>query len=280
MKLQLEDINIEAISLAGFYTCIQLPDFKITFDMGICPRSAINKHHIFFTHCHGDHIAGVIRHCSSREMMRLSPPTYVVGTQDLDNFNLFMDSARKMCRSTMSYNVHAMDPGEHLDIRKDLRVRTYRSVHRVPCQGYILSKIKHKLRPELKDVPRKELIRKRTMGECLTEEIETPLISYTGDTTIDVFKREPQLQNVKVLITEATFLDDKVTKDLARSRGHIHLDDIIEHAHLFTQPAIVLMHFSSRYGSEQIKKLIKKKLPNELYQRIHIIPNDQPLENF
>ena len=93
MKLHLEDINIEAISLAGFYTCIQLPDFKITLDMGICPRSSINKQFVFFTHAHADHISGVIRHCSSREMMGLPPPTYIVGSEDENNFNSFMASS-------------------------------------------------------------------------------------------------------------------------------------------------------------------------------------------
>ena len=120
MKLQLEGITIEAISLAGFYTCIQFPEYRVAFDLGICPRSAINKGHVFFTHAHGDHIAGVVRHCSSREMLRLPPPVYVVGKEDIDNFNTFMESARKLCRSGMPYEVIAVSPGDHIDVRKIL----------------------------------------------------------------------------------------------------------------------------------------------------------------
>ena len=280
MKLQLEGITVNAISLAGFYTCIQLPDFKIAIDMGICPRSAINKQNVLFTHCHGDHIAGVVRHCSSREMLGLPPPRYFVGSEDVDNFNAFMTAARKMCRNTMPYEVQAMKPKDFFDVRKNLRIRSYRSIHRVPCQGYIVSNIKEKLRPELQDVPREELISRRNSGERLTYEVETPLVSYTGDTTIDVFHKEPLLQQVKVLITEVTFFDESVSAQSARERGHIHIDDIVENAELFKQPEIVFMHFSSRYSTAKVEQICKQKLPSNLQQRVHFIPNDQPLHHF
>jgi len=280
MELQLDGITIDAISLAGFYTCIQLPDFKIALDMGICPRSSLNKQHVFFTHSHGDHIAGVVRHCSSREMLGLPPPTYFIGKEDIDNFNSFMNSARKLCRSRMPYEVQSMSPGDSVDVRKNLRVRSYRSIHRVPCQGYIVSSIKQKLRPELAVCSREELISRRKAGEVLTFDIETPLVSYTGDTTIDLFHRETQLQEVKILVTEVTFFDDNVNQKSAKDRGHMHIDDIAENSHLFPQENIVLMHFSSRYSTAKVKQLSQKKLPSELFKRIHFIPNDQPLQKF
>jgi ribonuclease Z len=280
MKLHVEGITIDAISLAGFYTCIQLPDFKIALDMGICPRSAINKQHVFFTHCHGDHIAGVVRHCSSREMLGLPPPTYYIGSEDVEHFKSFIDAARKLCRSRMPYFVHEIKPNQQVDIRKDIRVKSFRSIHRVPCQGYTIYGVKQKLRTELLGNSREELISRRQSGEILTVDVETPLISYTGDTTIDLFQKEQQLQQVKVLITEVTFFDDKVDAAAAKTRGHIHIDDIVRQANLFTQPAIVFTHFSSRYSTSIVEQICKKKLPSDLYQRIHLIPNDQPLVGF
>ena len=280
MKLHVEGITIDAISLAGFYTCIQLPDFKLAIDMGICPRSAINKQHVFFTHCHGDHIAGVIRHCSSREMLGLPPPTYYVGSEDVENFTSFMEAARKLCRSRMPFELFAIQPNQQVDVRKNLRVKSFRSIHRVPCQGYIVYGLKQKLRPEFLGMPRENLISLREGGEKLTKDVETPLISYTGDTTIDVFHRIPELQSVKVMITEVTFFDDKVDAKAAKKRGHIHIDDIVEQIHLFNQPAVIFTHFSSRYSTSMVEQICKKKLPSELCQRLHLIPNDQPLVGF
>ena len=137
--------------------------------------------------------------------------------------------------------------------------------------------LKQKLRPDLKECGREELIARRNKGEILTEDLETPLVSYTGDTTIDVFHKEPRLQELKVLITEVTFLDDKVSHQEAKRRGHLHLDDIVQNAHLFCQPAVVLMHFSSRYSTKHIQRLCQQKLPNDLYQRVHIVSNDEPI---
>lgn len=280
MKLQLEEIMIDAISLAGFYTCIQFPEYRVAFDLGICPRSSINKGHVFFTHAHGDHIAGVVRHCSSREMLRLPPPTYVIGKEDVDNFNEFMASARKLCRSGMPYEIIGISPGDHIDVRKNLRVRSYRSIHRVPCQGYTIFETKQKLRKELLGCPREELISRREAGETLTIEIETPIATYTGDTTIDVFQREKSLQDVPILITEVTFFDDSVSLESSRHRGHIHIDDIVENAELFTQKSILLMHSSARFNPLKIEAICKKKLPSDLFQRVSILPNNQPLEGF
>lgn len=280
MKLQLEGISIEAISLAGFYTCIQFPEYKIAIDLGISPRSAINKGHVFFTHAHGDHIAGVVRHCSSREMLRLTPPTYVIGKEDIENFHGFMDAARKMCRSGMPYEAIGISPGDHIDVRRDLRVRSYRSIHRVPCQGYIVYELKQKLRKEFVGLERNELISRRKSGEVLTEDIERPLVTYTGDTTIDLFIKEPALQDVPVLITEVTFFDDSVSKESAKMRGHIHIDDIVDNIELFTQKSILLMHSSARFNPEQIIEICRQKLPPELFKRVHILPNNQALEGF
>lgn len=280
MKLQLEGITIEAISLAGFYTCIQFPEHRVAFDLGICPRSAINKSHVFFTHAHGDHIAGVVRHCSSREMLRLPPPTYIIGKEDLDNFNHFMDAARKLCRSGMPYEVIGISPKDYIDVRKNLRVRSYRSIHRVPCQGFTLFETKQKLRQEFLACTREELILQREAGEKLTFDIEIPLATYTGDTTIDVFHREPSLQEVPILITEVTFFDDSVSLESSKTRGHMHIDDIVNNVELFTQDSILLMHSSARFDPQKIKAICKKKLPSDLNQRISILPNNQPLEGF
>ena len=58
MRLKVQNINLDIISVGGLYTVVQLPNFKVAIDMGICPRSAFNKGHVFFTHTHADHITG------------------------------------------------------------------------------------------------------------------------------------------------------------------------------------------------------------------------------
>ena len=280
MKLQVQGIDIDVISLAGFYTCVQFPGYKIAIDLGIAPRSSFNKSHVFFTHSHGDHISGIVRHCSSRDMLGLQPPTYYVGSEDSQNLELFLEASRRLCRTKMQCQVEAVSPGSEFQLRPDLKVRSYRSIHRVPCQGYVISNTRTKLREEFIGASPEKLRQSRASGIEIDRQIEIPLASYTGDTVIDVFERESILQQVKVLITELTFCDDQVSPADARHRGHIHLDQVIERAHLFQQPSIVFMHLSSRYRTQEIEKICRKKMPSDLFSRSIFIPNDAPLEHF
>lgn len=280
MQLQVQNIKLDIISVGGLYTVVQLPSYKIAIDLGVCPRSSFNKGHIFFTHTHADHIAGVIRHCASRRLLGLPPPTYVIGKEDAANFTTFMEHAGKLVRSDMEYQILEVSPGDRISINQHTCVRSYRSIHKAPCQGYVLCEIRTKLKPEYHGLKGDELQGLRELGFNLTTEIETPLVTYTGDTTIDVFHREPILQSVKVLITEVTFFEDDVDKVEAKRRGHMHIDDIIDNPELFCQPAIVLMHASSRFTGEDVQKILEQKMPEEMRQRVHVIPNNSPLEGF
>jgi len=280
MRLTVQNINLDIISVGGLYTVVQLPNFKVAIDLGICPRSSFNKGHVFFTHTHADHISGVIRHCASRRLLGLKPPTYVIGLEDAENFTEFMRVAGKLVRSDMEYNIEVVSPGDRVVINKQLCARSYRSVHKAPTQGYVFFELRNKLKPEYHGLTPSDLQGLREAGFELSKEIETPLVSYTGDTTIDVFHREPSLQQVKVLITEVTFFDDEVDKKEAKRRGHMHINDIIDNQHLFQQPAIVLMHASSRFPGDTVREILQEKMPADMMNRIHLVPNDAPLDGF
>lgn len=54
--LDLEGYTIEGVSIGGQETCIIIPEFKCTFDIGRCPTRAIQQNFVFITHAHLDHI--------------------------------------------------------------------------------------------------------------------------------------------------------------------------------------------------------------------------------
>ena len=60
----------------------------------------------------------------------------------------------------------------------------------------------------------------------------------------------------------------------------MHIDDIIDNPHLFQQPAIVLMHASSRFPGDTVKEILNNRMPADLMKRIHLVPNDAPLDGF
>jgi ribonuclease Z len=50
--------------------------------------------------------------------------------------------------------------------------------------------------------------------------------------------------------------------------GHIHLDELVARAELLTQPDIVLSHFSARYGANDVARILRRKLPDSLGERV------------
>ena len=91
-----------------------------------------------------------------------------------------------------------------------------------------------------------------------------PLFALIGDTTFDCFL-EPQNADIlrsRILITEATYIDDRQSPAKAHERGHTHLMDIAGNAELFRNVgALVLVHLSDRYNAGHVDYWIRRCLP-------------------
>ena len=101
--------------------------------------------------------------------------------------------------------------------------------------------------------------------------------SVLGDTTFEVFTSPPtpDLLKVKVLICEATYIDDDVDRhgrssaERAQERGHCHLLEFCEHEHLFQEVEhIILVHMSDKYSPGYIKDQLFRKLPQSLENKV------------
>lgn len=66
--------------------------------------------------------------------------------------------------------------------------------------------------------------------------VQTAEVAFTGDTGAELLEQtapDHDLFNARLLIIECTFLDDAVDQAGARSRGHLHVRDIAQHADKF-----------------------------------------------
>ena len=273
MLFHLGNVPINIASVGGHYTCIQLPTYKIAIDMGICTPSALRCDKVFFTHTHTDHIAGFVRHCSIREMMNMKPPTYIIGEEHRAAFDQTLGAWRRLNRSFMKCNVQTMRPKETLKVNNKITVEAFRSTHRMPCQGYIFYETRKKLKPEFQGLENSKIVALRKQNIQIVDEQKTPLVAYTGDTTIDIFEQQPILQQVKILIVEITFFDDDVTPEKAKDHGHIHIDSIPTAEGFFQNEHVVVMHVSSRHSTAHAQQMIEDKLPLYLQKKITLVPN-------
>lgn len=257
------------------YTCIQIPQLKLVFDIGVCPNSATSKESVFLTHTHIDHMAGVLRHCATRELMHLSPPKYYMDEQYTEAFSELMESARRLNRANMPCKIIGVSPKDQIKIDNRYSIRCFRSIHKIPCIGYVLVESRKKLRSEFANHDRTQLKELREQGIEITSTTETPVFCYPGDTCIDVVQREELIRRSQILFIELTFLDDRVSPESARKHGHIHIDDIIKNEELFADNShVVFMHFSSRYRPQELRSILADKLPQSLLSKTYVLPNN------
>lgn len=266
--LKLVGIDVEAVSVGGLETCIELPSFDLAFDIGRCPMSAVRRKRILCTHAHMDHLGGLAYHAATRDLMGMPPPTYLVPRENHADVLALFDVWRRLDRSELPCTVVACGPGDRMELGGGRVALPFRSPHRVPCQGYAIVARRKKLRPAYEGLPGEEIHRRRLAGEVVSDDHEVVEVAFTGDSVIDVVEREAAVRTARLLVMEVTFLDERVSVEKARSKGHIHLDEVIERAALFENEALLFTHFSARYSAADVRRILDARLPDSLRGRV------------
>ncbi|CAL9240675.1 unnamed protein product [Arabidopsis halleri] len=267
--MQIEGYPIEGLSIGGHETCIIFPSLRLAFDIGRCPHRAISQDFLFISHSHMDHIGGLPMYVATRGLYKMKPPTIIVPKSIKETVESLFEVHRKLDSSELKHNLVGLDIGEEFIIRKDLKVKAFKTYHVIQSQGYVVYSTKHKLKKEYIGLSGNEIKNLKASGVEITDSITTPEVAFTGDTTADFVVDETNADalKAKVLVMESTFLDDSVSVEHARDYGHIHLSEIVNHATKFENKAILLIHFSARYTVKEIEDAVSA-LPPPLEGRV------------
>ncbi len=267
-RLRLAGIEIMAFSIGGLETAIALPELKVAFDIGRCPPELVVRETVLFTHGHMDHMGGVAYHAATRSLRHMKPPTYVIPRSYEPDFEALFEVWKRLDRSTVEHRTVPLVPGEEHALENGLLVRPFRTYHTTPSQGYALVSRREKLKQEFAGVPGQEIGRMRREGRQVTETVEAVEVAYCGDTRIEVLDREPLAREAKLLILETTFIDDRITVEESRGKGHVHLYELAERAEILRNEAILLHHFSARFQASEIVAALDRRLPPSLRPRV------------
>lgn len=259
------------MSIAGIETAIEVPSLRLVLDMGRCTRSAVNHPIVVISHGHLDHVGALAQHAARRAMLKMTEPTYVVPAANADAVQRLFNAAGELDGQAIPRRVVPLRPGEELALSSTRFIRPFATFHRVPSQGYTVWERRTRLREALRGTAGPELLRLRREGVNVNESYAAPLVAFTGDTRAEVLDTVEELRSVQTLIIEATFLDDRVSVADARSMGHVHLDELLERRELLGSPDVVLSHFSARYGSEEVARILARKLPAELRKKVRVL---------
>ena len=272
----LAGIVVDAISTAGLGTCIQVPQLDFCFDMGTCPQSAIRLRTVLFTHAHIDHMGSVVQHCASRVMLGMKPARYAVPPEHLAPLRGVLDGWSVLDRNRVHCELMPVGIGDCVPLKGGHYARAFRASHTMPAQGYVVYRKNRKLKPAWVGAAGAEIAAARQRGEEVTQQEDVPLIAFTGDSTAHVIERVPDLRRAKLLIMELTFVDDAVTPEQARARGHVHLEDLLERMHLLENEHILFTHLSARYAHHDALAVLRARLPPEWAHRFTLLPHRLP----
>lgn len=267
----LSGIAVEGQSTGGLGTCILLPGYDLVLDIGICPRSAIPYSTVFISHAHMDHLGALAQHCATRSLMAMDPPTYLVPAEIEPDLKDMLASWRRLDGSNLPCRIVPLRPGDQHPLGPSTALLVLRSLHRPPCIGCAVVSFKNKLKAEYAGLDGTRIRDLRLAGVPVTERVLSSDVAYPGDTLIDVLEIEPLYAQARLLILETTFLDERVSVEACRGKGHVHLDEVIERAELLVNRSILLTHFSARYTDLEVHELIRQRLPRELGRRVTVM---------
>lgn len=254
-------LTITAASTALFSTWFFLEELDLLFDAGDGVTAALGQRsgkikQVFITHADRDHVCGLLQ---LHQLNARHGVPHIYYPCDCGSFPALRDFMHRFDPQSGPASWTGLGPDEIVGLPNGYSVKTRTSKHVRADPGvtkaleFTLSRTRRTLRKELRGLSESEIVaRKKEVGEAgITEEVSEKVIGYSGDTP----GLEPaHWKGVEVLIHEATFLQPDT------SRGaHSNLPQVISAARELELKALILFHFSSRYGTAEIEDAIREE---------------------
>ncbi|MDF3820230.1 MBL fold metallo-hydrolase [Leptospira sp. 96542] len=263
-------LKFEGISEGGIRTSIVCPSLDFMFDFGFTNPDKIHISRILLTHAHLDHSSGIPYYVSQRSLRKLPTPKIYLPKEIEPKMSQILKLYSEIEGFDYGCQLIGLNYGERVDLKPGYYFKPLPTFHRVPSQGYTVFETKRKLKPEWSELNQNEIRKKKELGEDPTYELDSPLVSFSGDTKIEYVLENEAVRKSKILFLECTYYCDKRDVSRAREWGHTHLDEIVANADLFENEAIVLIHASKRYSYRELESWVRKKVPNQLKQKLHL----------
>lgn len=265
---------LEGRSRAGHETWFRIRELGVALDIGRGPDMIVPMDHLFITHAHLDHAAGIPFWAAQRRLQRLEGGTVYVPAEAADDFRELLRLQEKLTGGEFHVEVRALAAAEEVRFGRTHLVRAHAASHRVAARAYELIEMRHRLLPEFEGRDGEELARLHRDGVRIDAPYASPVLFYTGDTDRGLLESSEALFRAEVLLIECSFLADG-HQERAEQYRHIHIDDIADFAEKFENELIVLTHFSRRYSREQIRDMARRRLPVSLHERIRLALPEQ-----
>ncbi len=245
VRKHVDGIELLGFSLAGEETVIAAPGFNMCFDVGRAPREIIPIDNVCLSHGHMDHAAGVAYYFSQRKFVGIGPGRLIVHRGLAPVIRRLLEAWAVIERHDTPADIIGVEAGQDVEVRRGLVVRPFAVNHCDFALGYTLIEIRRKLKPELRGKTGPELVGLKHAGASIEDDIEIPLVTYSGDTTAGRFLELDFVRDSRVVLLECTFFE-KAHLDRARAGRHIHVADLPRVMEALPDARIVLTHVTRR----------------------------------
>ena len=273
VELRFGDLRIEGWSRAGDDNWFRIHPPGLALDVGRGALQLAGAQDVFLSHGHLDHALGLPYILSQRSLHRLVHTRVFCPAEIAEALGSFIAAAERLERAAYRYDLVPLEPGDRVEVGRELRMEAFATDHVVPSLGYHLWRSRRRLAPDFAGLPREELISLRERGVDTSEVVEDVWLTYCGDTGPRIFEQEPRVFSSRVLMLECTFLGEE-HRDKGERFKHLHLGDIAHWADEFRNEALVLHHLSRRFRVEELRTEVERSLP-ELASRVHILVEGQ-----
>ena len=261
--------TIEGRSRAGHETWFRIRELGLALDIGRCPDEVIHLPHIFVSHVHLDHSAGVPFYAGQRRLQRLPAGRVYVPEESAGDMRELIRLHERMEGTGYDIEIVGMAVDQQVPLGRTHAVRAHRATHRVAARAWEVIETRHHLKEEFAGMEGQEIAIRRAAGESVTDNAYHSVLFYTGDTDRGILEQNEAIYKAEVLMIECSFVMEGHQTRAAEYR-HIHFDDLIDFAGRFENELIVLTHFSRRYSREEIRDEIRRKCPPILRDRIRL----------
>lgn len=266
------NLSFQGFSLAGVRTSITLPPYSIAFDLAQGLPHAIRMNTFLITHGHMDHASGIPYVIAQKAMNSHKPPLFLMPESMVEPMREIMRQWSLIEGHQYDYIFQGVRPGDSIPLQSKIFIRPFKTLHRIPSVGYSVYRKSTRLRSDLVGLSSEEIAEVRKKGESPTEDKDDLLVSFTGDTQIEFLDLSPKVRESKILIMEATYLDERKSIESAKAWGHLHLKELIPRLSEIRSERIVLIHSSARYSIEEAREVLQKQLPESEHERVVLFP--------
>jgi ribonuclease Z len=263
-------LTLEGYSRAAVQTYWRVPELKLGFDLGAQPWSFMATPNWFVSHTHLDHLAALPVYVARRRMMKMEPPTVYLPAAAVDDVDRLLKAFQRLDRGRMAVHLVGVEPGTEVELSRELVVSAFATKHTIPSLGFLVWERRKKLKPEYHELSGEQIRDLRLSGVEVAAEVRIPKLAYLGDTAPAGLDAFPAVYRAEILILEMTFVAPQERPEKIHKYGHMHLDDILARADRFENDWIIASHFSTRMHPDQIQRIVARRLPEGLRQRVKI----------